>query len=104
MRFVCALFVFGIICHCAFGKELARAVQIVSPDKNGFRLQLDELKSILEVDGIKDRDVVVISIAGAFRNGKSFLLNFFTKYLNAQVKWNCNFIASKKIIDLKFVR
>lgn len=85
MRIIYAFCVLGIFCHCVFGDESARAVQIVSPEKNGFRLQLNELKNILEVDGIKDRHVVVVSIAGAFRHGKSFILNFFTKYLNAQV-------------------
>lgn len=70
---------------CDFGDELGHANQIVLPEKNGFHLQLEELKGILDVEGIKDRNVVVVSIAGAFRNGKSFLLNFFIKYLNAQV-------------------
>lgn len=84
--FYVAAFVVGIIsCHAVFGYELPRAVQIVSPGKYGFHLQLDELKSILDVDDIRDRDVVIVSIAGALRNGKSFMLNFFIKYLNAQV-------------------
>jgi len=86
MKTICALYVafFGIFCH-VFGDESASAIQIVSPGKYGFHLQLNELKNILEADGIKDREVVVVSIAGALRNGKSFMLNFFTKYLNAQV-------------------
>lgn len=85
MRNIYLLLVIGILCHCVYGDEIAHAIQIVSPEKNYFRLQLSELESIIEVDGIKDRDVVVVSIAGGFRNGKSFMLNFFTKYLNAQV-------------------
>lgn len=63
----------------------ARAIQIVAPVNHSFNLELNELKQILEVDNIKNRHVVVVSVAGAFRKGKSFLLNFFLKYLYAQV-------------------
>lgn len=62
-----------------------RAVQIVIPINHTFQLELNELKNILENDNIKDRNIVVVSIAGALRQGKSFLLNFFIKYLDAQV-------------------
>ena len=34
-------------------------------------------------DEVKDKKVVVVSVAGAFRKGKSFLLDFFIRYLNA---------------------
>lgn len=63
-----------------------KAIRIVTPVNHTFHLELSELKPILENGHIKDRHVVVVSIAGAFRQGKSFLLNFFVKYLQAQVK------------------
>lgn len=64
----------------------ATAIQIVVPlPGHTFQFQSDKLKSILENDDIKDREIVVVSIAGAFRQGKSFILNFFLKYLYAQV-------------------
>lgn len=66
--------------------EPCEAVQVVAFKDHLFQLKLDDLKTILEADNIKDRYVVVVSIAGAFRKGKSFLLNFFIKYLNAQVR------------------
>lgn len=66
----------------------AKAVQIITPKNHTFHLELDDLKEILEADTIKDRNVVVISIAGSFRKGKSFLLNFFIRYLDAQVTNN----------------
>lgn len=63
-----------------------QAIQIISPTNNhSFELKLDELNKLLQADDIKDRHVVVVSIAGAFRQGKSFLLNIFVKYLYAQV-------------------
>ncbi|XP_037032933.1 atlastin-like isoform X2 [Bradysia coprophila] len=64
-----------------------RAVQFINPTNNRlFEVDLDQLKSILEVDGIKDRNVVVVSVAGAVQCGKRFLLNFFIRYLHAQYK------------------
>lgn len=84
----------------------ARPVQIVSPYNHSFHLELQQLKNVLEHNELKDRYVVVVSIAGAFRKGKSFLLNFFLKYLEAQVilvqfnfsiKFLLNFVYQNKI-------
>lgn len=69
-----------------FAEDLDTAIQIVTPVDHKFQLELKDLKRVLEEDEIKDRHVVVVSIAGAYRKGKSFLLNFFLKYLYAQVK------------------
>lgn len=63
----------------------ARAIQIVKSNDHIFEVDLENLKQILGADDIKDRYVVVISIAGALRTGKSFLLNFMLKYLRAKV-------------------
>ena len=67
---------------CNYGKT----VQIVSTgdgDKGGgndFTLDKDALKSI--IDKIpSDSRVSIVSVVGAFRSGKSFLLNFFVRYL-----------------------
>lgn len=63
-----------------------RAIQIVKPtDDHKFILKIDALETILNAESIRDRYVVVVSIAGALRQGKSFLLNFYLQYLNAQV-------------------
>lgn len=85
---ICVLFAVAIFSSEANDEtppEIGRAIQIISPVNHSFELHLNELKAILEQESIKDRHVVVISIAGAYREGKSFLLNFFLKYLKAQV-------------------
>lgn len=72
----------------------ARPIQIVSTeDDHTFVLDEDTLTEVLLQDEIKDRFVVVVSVAGAFRKGKSFLLDFFLRYLYARVsRIYCNLI------------
>lgn len=59
------------------------AVQIVRLDKtsNGLDLNLEALKEICFNEKCRDRPICVVSIAGDFRKGKSFMLNFFLRYL-----------------------
>lgn len=64
----------------------AQAIQIVEPtDDHSFVLKIEALEKILNAESIRDRNVVIVSVAGALRQGKSFLLNFYLQYLNAQV-------------------
>ena len=63
-----------------------RPIQIVLANTDHtFELDEDALANILLQDEIKDRSVVVVSVAGAFRKGKSFLLDFFLRYMNSKV-------------------
>lgn len=66
--------------------EFGRAVQIViaKPDHT-FELDREALQEILLSEEVRDKKVVVISVAGAFRKGKSFLLDFLLRYLNNRV-------------------
>ena len=66
--------------------DLGKPVPIVlaHPDHT-FELNEEALAQILLQDDIKDRSVVVVSVAGAFRKGKSFLLDFFLRYMNCKV-------------------
>ncbi|XP_050427131.1 atlastin-like isoform X2 [Adelges cooleyi] len=64
--------------------ENGHPVPIVLAEEN-HKFTLDEkaLENILLEEDIKDRNIVVVSVAGTFRKGKSFLLNFFLRYMKA---------------------
>lgn len=65
--------------------DSAHPIEVISESNHVFELNLEKFKNILEAEDIKNRHVVVVSIAGPFRSGKSFLLNVFLRYLYAQV-------------------
>ncbi|KAI6207104.1 Atlastin-3 [Aphelenchoides besseyi] len=61
-----------------------RPVQLFVPSSsnpNALRLNKNALNAVLNHSSTANRKVVVMSVAGAFRKGKSFLLNFFLEYL-----------------------
>lgn len=60
-----------------------RPIQIViaKPDHT-FELDLEALREILLSEDVKDRKVMVLSVAGAFRKGKSFILDYLLRFLN----------------------
>uniref|UniRef100_A0A336LZC1 CSON008972 protein n=1 Tax=Culicoides sonorensis TaxID=179676 RepID=A0A336LZC1_CULSO len=62
----------------------AEPVQIVKLIDHSFVPDQEALEKILLENDVKDRSIVVISIAGAFRKGKSFLLDFCLRYLHAE--------------------
>lgn len=59
-----------------------RIIEILE-DEHAFQLDDDALSSVLLSPDVADKKVSIISVAGAFRKGKSFLLNFFLRYLTA---------------------
>lgn len=60
-------------------------VQVVTAgDDHKFDLDVAALESILLQENIRDKKVVVVSVAGAFRKGKSFLLDFFLRFMFAE--------------------
>lgn len=64
----------------------AKPLQVVQASADHtFILDEDALTEVLLDEKIKDRHVVVVSVAGAFRKGKSFLLDFFLRYMYARV-------------------
>ncbi|VDD74386.1 unnamed protein product [Mesocestoides corti] len=72
--------------------EIARSVQVVSTGEGdkGTSLQLVEsaLSEVLLNPVIRNKKVVVVSVVGTFRKGKSFLLDFFLRYMYSKDKTN----------------
>ena len=68
----------------AMGTPLkGKPIPVVVASDHSFELDEDALCEILLDPRVKDRHVVIVSVAGAFRKGKSFLLDFFLRYLFA---------------------
>ncbi|XP_031633397.1 atlastin-like [Contarinia nasturtii] len=86
---IAILFVVGVFGHNSYADQIdsGQAIQIFGPTANQtFELKLETLNEALEQNGIKDREIVVVSVVGATRTGKSFLINIIMKYLYAQYK------------------
>ncbi|XP_052007271.1 atlastin-1-like [Xyrauchen texanus] len=63
----------------------ARPVQVlVVKDDHTFELDEAALSKFLLAEEVRDREVVAISVAGAFRKGKSFLMDFMLRYMYSQ--------------------
>ncbi|XP_077557296.1 atlastin-2-like isoform X3 [Haemaphysalis longicornis] len=63
-------------------REVGRPIQILRlEDGSRFSFDFDALEEILLAGHVKNLPVVVVSIAGKFRRGKSFVLNFFLQYM-----------------------
>uniref|UniRef100_A0A667Z6R0 Atlastin 3 n=1 Tax=Myripristis murdjan TaxID=586833 RepID=A0A667Z6R0_9TELE len=60
-----------------------RPVQIVTVcrEDHSFALDTEALGKVLLAPEVRDKHVVVLSVAGAFRKGKSFLLDFMLRYM-----------------------
>ncbi|KAH9628409.1 hypothetical protein HF086_015939 [Spodoptera exigua] len=65
--------------------ECGEGVQVVKLGEGERRYELDEeaLRRVLLREDVRGLPVVVVSVAGAYRGGKSFILDFFLRYLNA---------------------
>lgn len=76
----------------------AQAIQIVkvNEDAHTFRLSDEDLTNIILQENIRNRDVVIVSVAGAFRKGKSFILDFFLRYMYSKVKYKQTFLVVYK--------
>ncbi|XP_021206221.1 atlastin isoform X2 [Bombyx mori] len=61
-----------------------RCVQVVNRNENhNYVLEDNALQRILLREDVKDLPLMVVSVVGAYRGGKSFLLNYFLRYLNS---------------------
>ncbi|KAF4529079.1 hypothetical protein B566_EDAN014454 [Ephemera danica] len=61
-----------------------RALTLVNYINNRLILHEDVLKKVLESEEARNRPVAIISVAGMFRKGKSFFLNFILRYLKSK--------------------
>ena len=82
--------IFSISVEFVDGEEAAvskpHPIQIVKVlDDHTFDLDMDALKEVLLSEEVQNRKVAVISVAGAFRKGKSFLLDYLLRFLNNKV-------------------
>uniref|UniRef100_A0A3B4EYQ1 GB1/RHD3-type G domain-containing protein n=1 Tax=Pundamilia nyererei TaxID=303518 RepID=A0A3B4EYQ1_9CICH len=67
-------------------KKVAGPIQIVQANEHNFELNATALEEVLLQKHVKDLNVVVVSVAGAFRKGKSFLLDFMLRYMHNRVR------------------
>ncbi|KAJ8281878.1 hypothetical protein COCON_G00043970 [Conger conger] len=69
------------------GKEPG-PVQIVtvSKDDHSYSLDVEALEQVLLAPELREKHVVVLSVAGAFRKGKSFILDFMIRYMYGKSK------------------
>ncbi|KAM5129030.1 atlastin-1 [Mantella aurantiaca] len=63
-------------------EKKAHPVQVlVVKDDHSFELDEGALNRILLSETVRDKEVVTVSVAGAFRKGKSFLMDFMLRYM-----------------------
>ena len=60
-------------------------ILIQNEDTGVFELDEEALERVLCNPAVADKYVCVLAIAGAFRKGKSFLLDFMLRYMCNQV-------------------
>jgi atlastin len=65
--------------------DLGKPKQVITIKDHKLHLDVDALKEILHNTECKSLPVAVVSVAGAYRTGKSFLLDFFLRYLSVAV-------------------
>ena len=73
------------------------AVQIIRQDPNtkGFVANQHKLQQVFCQDAVAEKKIAIYSIAGEFRKGKSFMLNFFLRFLGAVREWKVIFVYRK---------
>lgn len=79
-------------------------IQIVLAHEDDHNFELDEkaLERVLMQEHIRDLNVVVVSVAGAFRKGKSFLLDFMLRFMYSQVNLFSSFGGANSHFCMRF--
>ncbi|KAK4300265.1 hypothetical protein Pmani_002265 [Petrolisthes manimaculis] len=59
-------------------------IMIQNEETGNFELDSEALEEVLLNPRVADKSVCVLAVAGAFRKGKSFLLDFMLRYMSSQ--------------------
>ena len=66
---------------------MGEPIQIISFDGDRkLKLNKVELEKIMSQEGLQGLPIAVLSVVGAFRTGKSSLLNWMERFLSSSVK------------------
>jgi atlastin len=63
-----------------------RALNIVQFVDDKLQINKSQLDTLLLHPEVKDRKIVVVTIVGAFRRGKSFFMDYCLRFLHANVR------------------
>ena len=74
------------------------SINLLSKEEEKLIFHVEELEALLE--GYKGHKIAVVSIAGAYRTGKSFLISWLLKYIQKGEDW----LESEKLDGFEFAR
>jgi len=84
--------------------QLGKPIQIISFDNRKLKLRKQELDKILNnKDELEGMPIAVLSVVGAYRTGKSFLLSWMERFLSSDVKVSLLSISFVILIGLTFI-
>lgn len=102
MKFLLLKFIFLIVVNLGIANDSEKAIEnpfgvpasIITfddqkLDNSTIKVDYEALDLILLHPDVKDRQIVVVSIVGAFRKGKSYFLNYCLRFLYANVSRKC---------------
>lgn len=69
-------------------RKYGRAINILKQTKAGLQFDKFSLHDLLSQEEIRNRNVVPISVVGAFRQGKSFFMGYCLRFMYANVSEN----------------
>uniref|UniRef100_A0A8C4VIQ3 GB1/RHD3-type G domain-containing protein n=1 Tax=Gopherus evgoodei TaxID=1825980 RepID=A0A8C4VIQ3_9SAUR len=67
--------------HPTYNNKPGPVQVLIVKDDHSFELDEAALNRILLSEAVRDKEVVAVSVAGAFRKGKSFLMDFMLRYM-----------------------
>lgn len=86
MKLTSAAFVLGLILHVHSDQSSSPSVlQLIEVSNGTLILNRDTLNHVFDQIPSDETEIGILSIAGEYRKGKSFLLNFFLQYLRHRI-------------------